>query len=45
VALYLVACAVITVIAVFAYGETSKRDLAADHAVVPKGEGRAAERV
>jgi len=45
VALYLVACAVITVVAVFAYGETSKRDLAADHAVVPQDEGRAAERV
>jgi metabolite-proton symporter len=35
VALYLVACAVITVVAVLAYGETSKRDLAEDHAVVP----------
>jgi metabolite-proton symporter len=45
VALYLVACAAITVIAVLAYGETSKRDLAADHAVVPRSEGRPAERV
>ena len=45
VALYLVACAVITVVAVLAYGETSKRDLAADHAVVPKTEGIGAGRV
>jgi metabolite-proton symporter len=45
VALYLVACAVITVVAVFSYGETSKRDLAGDHAVVPKAEGRPVERV
>ncbi len=45
VALYLVACAVVTVVAVVSYGETSRRDLAADHAVVPKTEGRSAERV
>ena len=43
VALYLVVCAVITVVAVFSYGETRTRDLAADHAVVPKtdADGRA----
>ena len=44
VSLYLLACAVITVIAVLSYGETRTRDLAADHAVVPK-DNRAAERV
>ena len=36
VSIYLAVCAVITIVAVLAYGETSKRDLAADHAVVPK---------
>jgi metabolite-proton symporter len=36
VSLYLLACAVITVVAVLSYGETRTRDLAADHAVVPK---------
>jgi metabolite-proton symporter len=41
VSLYLLACAVVTVVAVLAYGETRTRDLAADHALVPK----AAERV
>ncbi len=45
VSLYLLACAVLTVVAVFAYGETRTRDLAADHAVVPRTEGRSAERV
>src|SRR4051812_20908990 len=45
VSLYLLACAVVTVVAVFAYGETRTRDLAADHAVVPKTEGRSAQRV
>ena len=45
VSLYLLGCAVVTVVAVLAYGETRTRDLAADHAVVPKDAGRAAERV
>jgi metabolite-proton symporter len=40
VSLYLAACAVVTIIAVLAYGETRTRDLAQDHAVVPKSEGR-----
>ena len=44
VAIYLAVCSLITIVAVFAYGETNKRDLAADHALVPK-DGRAAERV
>ncbi|RBY92065.1 MFS transporter [Blastococcus sp. TBT05-19] len=44
VAIYLAVCSLITIVAVFAYGETSKRDLAADHAVVPK-DGRPVERV
>jgi metabolite-proton symporter len=44
VALYLLACAAVTVIAVLSYGETRTRDLAADHAVVPKT-GRAVETV
>src|SRR3712207_9432480 len=43
VSLYLAACAVVTLIAVFAYGETRPRDLAADHAVVPKAAGRSIE--
>ncbi|HEX2074263.1 MAG TPA: MFS transporter [Geodermatophilus sp.] len=33
---YIVACAVITLIAVASYGETNKRDLAADKAIVTK---------
>jgi metabolite-proton symporter len=45
VALYLVVCAVITVVAVLSYGETRTRDLAADHAVVPQAPARAAEKV
>jgi hypothetical protein len=45
VSVYLLVCAVVTVVAVFAYGETRTRDLAADHAVVPKIEGRSVERV
>jgi hypothetical protein len=45
VSLYLVACAVITVVAVLSYGETRSRDLAADHAVVAKTGGRQVERV
>jgi hypothetical protein len=45
VSVYLLVCAVVTVVAVFAYGETRTRDLAADHAVVPKTEGRSVERV
>jgi MFS family permease len=44
VALYLLACAAVTVIAVLSYGETRTRDLATDHAVVPKT-GRAVETV
>jgi metabolite-proton symporter len=40
VSLYLAACAVITIVAVLAYGETRTRDLAEDHAVVPRAEGR-----
>src|SRR4051794_3178401 len=43
VALYLVACAVVTVIAVLAYGETRTRDLGEDHAVVPRTETRRVE--
>jgi metabolite-proton symporter len=35
VSLYLLACAVVTVVAVLSYGETRTRDLAEDHAVVP----------
>ena len=45
VALYLLACAAVTLIAVFAYGETRSRDLAADHAVVTKPGGREVETV
>jgi hypothetical protein len=50
VSVYLLVCAVVTVVAVFAYGETRTgetrtRDLAADHAVVPKTGGRSVERV
>ncbi len=45
VSLYLLVCAVVTVVAVVAYGETRSRDLAADHAVVPRTEGRSPERV
>ncbi|MBB3085208.1 MFS transporter [Geodermatophilus sabuli] len=36
VALYIVACAVVTLLAVATYGETGRRDLAADKAVVVK---------
>ena len=36
VSIYLAVCAVITVVAVVSYGETRTRDLAEDHAVVPK---------
>jgi metabolite-proton symporter len=43
VSLYLAACAVITLIAVFSYGETRVRDLAADDAV--DVDGRTTERV
>jgi hypothetical protein len=32
-------------VAVLSYGETRSRDLAADHAVVPKTESRPVERV
>jgi len=45
VSLYLLACAVITVVAVFSYGETRTRDLAEDHAVVPKTGQRTVEPV
>src|SRR3954447_18094769 len=41
VALYLVACAVVTLLAVLSYGETRTRDLAGDDAVVLKRENRA----
>jgi metabolite-proton symporter len=44
VALYLVACSAVTIIAVVSYGETRTRDLAADKAVVLKG-ARATEPV
>jgi metabolite-proton symporter len=44
VALYLVACSVVTIVAVLTYGETRTRDLAADKAVVLKG-ARATETV
>jgi MFS family permease len=40
VGLYLLACAVVTVIAVWSYGETRNRDLAADPALVLKGSDR-----
>ena len=40
VSLYLAGCALITIVAVLAYGETRTRDLAEDHAVVPRTEGR-----
>ena len=45
VALYIVACSAVTLIAVFSYGETSKRDLSADKAIVPKRGDRQAEKV
>jgi metabolite-proton symporter len=45
VALYLVACAVVTLVAVLSYGETRTRDLAADKAVVLKKRVRSAETV
>jgi MFS family permease len=45
VAFYLVACAVVTLIAVLSYGETRNRDLAADKAVVLKKEPRSVENV
>ena len=45
VGLYLLACAVITIIAVWSYGETRTRDLAADKAVVLKNEARSVETV
>lgn len=44
VALYVAACAVVTLVAVFSYGETRIRDLGADDAVTP-ADGRAATRV
>jgi metabolite-proton symporter len=45
VAVYLIACAAVTLIAVLAYGETRTRDLAGDHAVVPRKETRPVETV
>jgi metabolite-proton symporter len=45
VSLYLAACSVITIVAVLSYGETRTRDLAADHAVVPKAAARSIETV
>jgi len=42
VSLYLAVCAVITLIAVFSYGETRTRDLAEDEAIVSKGSRSAA---
>ena len=44
VSLYLLACAVVTVVAVLSYGETRTRDLAEDHAVVPN-DARASQTV
>jgi metabolite-proton symporter len=43
VALYLIACAVVTLVAVLSYGETRNRDLGADKAVVLKGGARRTE--
>ena len=45
VSVYLLVCAVVTVVAVLTYGETRTRDLAADHAVVLKGVGRPVDHV
>ncbi|WP_432510526.1 MFS transporter [Kineococcus sp. SYSU DK001] len=45
VSVYLLVCAVVTVVAVLAYGETRTRDLAADHAVVLKGAERPVDHV
>ena len=45
VSVYLLVCAVVTVVAVLTYGETRTRDLAADHAVVLKGAGRPVDHV
>jgi metabolite-proton symporter len=42
VAVYLAICAVVTLVAVFSYGETRIRDLAADDAVEPAGDRTAA---
>src|SRR4051812_42168251 len=45
VSLYLLVCAVVTVVAVVAYGGTRPPDPAPDPAVVPKVESRSTERV
>ncbi|WP_448626515.1 MFS transporter [Geodermatophilus sp. URMC 64] len=45
VALYMIICAAVTLVAVWAYGETRTRDLAGDDAVVPEDDGRAAATV
>ena len=45
VALYLIACSVVTLVAVLSYGETQSRDLSADEAVVLKRGARRTERV
>jgi MFS family permease len=45
VGLYLLACAVVTILAVWSYGETRSRDLSADKAVALKREARTAETV
>jgi hypothetical protein len=44
VAVYLVVCAVVTLVAVATYGETRTRDLGADPAIVTK-DGRSVETV
>jgi MFS family permease len=45
VALYLIACGVVTLVAVLSYGETQSRDLSADKAVVLKRGARSSETV
>jgi metabolite-proton symporter len=45
VALYLAICAVVTLIAVFSYGETRRRDLAEDKGIVTRADARTVERV
>jgi MFS family permease len=45
VALYLAICAVVTLVAVFSYGETRRRDLAQDKGIVTRGDARTVETV
>ena len=45
VALYLAICAVVTLVAVFSYGETRRRDLAQDKGIVVRGDARTVETV